>query len=417
MSDTVLKVEGISKKYCQSLKHTMIYGISDIASGFFRSTKNRLKLREGEFWALEDVSFELKRGDTFGIVGPNGSGKSTLLKLINGIFMPDKGEIEVFGKVGALIEVGAGFHPMLTGRENIYVNGSILGMSREDINKKFDEIVDFADIGDFIDSPVKHYSSGMYVRLGFSIAVHSSPDILLIDEVLAVGDAKFQRKCLERLSVLKKEGVAFILVSHNMQAVEGTTSTGLLLNKGRQESLGPIGKIVSQYDLLMRSGEFIPASEKESGPSQAGSLSLVHRYMGFGSEEIEVFEVRLMSSRGDCQVEFDSDEELQIKIELDIKTNIEAAKLWLTFINEEDVVCLGGRQDIDLKKGRRSLILKLDSIQLTTGRYKIAFHIFDTSFVHPYTQGQYGYFQVKKSIASPNPGKSSPYCWTDWTIT
>ena len=192
-NDTVIKVENVSKKYCRSLKHTMMYGMQDIARNSIGLKSCSDTLREGEFWALNDVSFEVKKGETLGIVGANGSGKSTLLKLLNGIFMPDKGRIEINGRVGALIEVGAGFHPMLTGRENIYVNGAILGMSKKEIDKKFDEIVDFADIGDFIDSPVKHYSSGMYVRLGFAIASHADLDILMVDEVLAVGDFRFKK--------------------------------------------------------------------------------------------------------------------------------------------------------------------------------------------------------------------------------
>ncbi|MCK4325438.1 ABC transporter ATP-binding protein, partial [bacterium] len=185
MNDIAIKVEHVSKKFCKRLRHTMLYGTVDIARSTLGLLPHSGQLRVGEFWAVDDVSFELKRGETLGIIGPNGAGKTTVLKMLNGIFMPDKGKIIIKGRVGALIEVGAGFHPMLTGRENIYINGTILGMSKREIDKKFDDIVNFADIGDFIDSPVKHYSSGMYVRLGFAIAIHCEPDILLVDEVLA----------------------------------------------------------------------------------------------------------------------------------------------------------------------------------------------------------------------------------------
>ena len=179
-NDVVIKVENVSKKYCKSLKHSMLYGMSDIGRNVLGLKSRSERLRDNEFWALDDISFEVKRGETLGLIGPNGSGKTTLLKMLNGIFWPDKGKITIKGKVGALIAVGAGFHPLLTGRENIYINAAILGMSKREIDKKFDAIVDFADIGDFLDSPVKHYSSGMYVRLGFAVAVHCDPDILLV---------------------------------------------------------------------------------------------------------------------------------------------------------------------------------------------------------------------------------------------
>src|SRR3990170_2258915 len=193
--DIAIKVEHVSKKYCKSLKNSMLYGVNDIARNSLGFSSHSERLRNGEFWAVDDVSFELKKGETLGIIGPNGAGKTTLLKMLNGIFWPDKGKITVRGRVGALIEVGAGFHPLLTGKENVYVNAAILGMTKKEVDKKFNDIVEFAGIGDFINVPVKFYSSGMFVRLGFAVAVHCEPDILLIDEILSVGDAKFRAKC------------------------------------------------------------------------------------------------------------------------------------------------------------------------------------------------------------------------------
>jgi len=187
-SDIAITVDHVSKKYCKSLKRSMLYGVTDIGRNTLGLSSHSGNLRKSEFWAVDDVSFEVKKGETLGIIGPNGSGKTTLLKMLNGIFWPDKGKITVKGRVGALIEVGAGFHPLLTGRENIYINAAILGMTKEEVDEKFDDIVEFADIGDFLDTPVKFYSRGMYVRLGFAVAVHCEPDILLVDEVLAVGD-------------------------------------------------------------------------------------------------------------------------------------------------------------------------------------------------------------------------------------
>ena len=180
-SDVLIRAEGISKKFSSKLKTSMKYGIIDIARDFIGIPSSSDTLRPSEFWSVQDVSFEVRRGECLGLIGPNGAGKSTLLKMLNGIIMPDKGSVEINGRVGALIEVGAGFHPLLTGQENIYINGSIMGLTKKEIDKKFNSIVDFAEIGDFIDMPVSYYSSGMYVRLGFAIAAHLEPDVLLID--------------------------------------------------------------------------------------------------------------------------------------------------------------------------------------------------------------------------------------------
>ena len=234
MADEVLvRVENVSKKYCRSLKRSMLYGVEDIARDILHLPSQSSRLRKEEFWAVQDVSFELRRGECLGIIGPNGAGKSTLLKMLNGIILPDKGRITVRGKVGALIEVGAGFHPMLTGRENIYISGAILGLSKKEIDKKFDEIVAFAELEEFIDTPVKHYSSGMYVRLGFSIAAHLDVDVLLVDEVLAVGDAGFRGKSLNIMLELMKRS-AVVLVSHNLPDVYRVSNQVVVLNKGRK---------------------------------------------------------------------------------------------------------------------------------------------------------------------------------------
>ena len=231
MSDIRLETDGLSKKYCKSLKHSMMYGIKDIARNAIGYSANTAILRKNEFWAVKDISINLKRGECLGLIGPNGSGKSTLLKILNGIISPDKGKAVIKGKVGALIELGAGFHPMLTGRENIYINGSILGFGKYEISKMLDEIVHFAELEDFIDTPVKHYSSGMYVRLGFAIAAQMNPDVLLIDEVLAVGDIGFRAKCYSVISRMLQKS-AIIFVSHSMPEIARLCSKILLLDKG-----------------------------------------------------------------------------------------------------------------------------------------------------------------------------------------
>jgi lipopolysaccharide transport system ATP-binding protein len=246
-SDIAIKVENVSKKYCKSLKRSMLYGVKDIARNSLGLSSNSHVLRKEEFWAVDNVSFELKRGETLGLIGPNGAGKTTILKMLNGIFWPDKGKITIKGRVGALIAVGAGFHPMLSGRENIYLNAAIIGMGREEVDRKFDAIVEFAEIGDFLDSPVKFYSSGMFVRLGFSVAVHANPEILLVDEILAVGDKDFQIKCYQKMHDIKKRGTTIILVSHNEYTIREQTKICLYINRGKMKFLGSSEEAISLY--------------------------------------------------------------------------------------------------------------------------------------------------------------------------
>lgn len=274
--ETVIKVQNASKKFSRNLNHLMVYGVRDIACNMIGLRANTKNLRKGEFWALDGISFDLKKGETLGVIGPNGSGKSTLLKLINGIFMPDRGYLEITGNVGALIEVGAGFHPLLSGRENIYVNGAILGMSKKDIDQKFDDIVEFADIGDFIDAPVKHYSSGMYVRLGFSIAVHADPDILIVDEVLAVGDINFQIKCFRKISEFKEQGKTIIIVTHDMTAIQRHATRVLLLNEGNLVADDSPERIVSQYLSLVThgSGQKLPTKDLFEKPEEENTKDI-----------------------------------------------------------------------------------------------------------------------------------------------
>jgi len=263
MSDDIaVRVDRISKKFVKNFQRSMYYGAVDVMKNML-SIKNRTDiLRTDEFWAVQNISFELKRGHALGVIGPNGSGKSTLLRLLNGIYPPDQGRIEIRGHIGALIALGAGFHPLMTGRENIYLNAAILGMSRKMIHAQFDEIIDFAEIGDFLDAPVKTYSSGMYVRLGFAIATQAHPEIMLVDEVLAVGDANFQKKCFDRLLRLRDDGTSLIFISHSMSAVERLCTECLLMKHGQQLFLGNTRECVQRYfhELSMENLERSPDS-------------------------------------------------------------------------------------------------------------------------------------------------------------
>lgn len=234
--ETLVRVEHASKKFCRKLKRSLWYGAQDIAREILGKNKSD-ELRKDEFWAVNDVSFDLKRGECLGLIGHNGAGKSTLLKMLNGLIRPDKGRIEIHGRVGALIELSAGFNPILTGHENIYSKGAILGFTKKEIDQKFDEIVEFAELEDFIDMPVQNYSSGMRVRLGFAVSAQMDPDVLIIDEVLAVGDLGFVIKCLNRMAeIIPKTAVIF--VSHSMPMVTRICTAALVMERGHEEYIG-----------------------------------------------------------------------------------------------------------------------------------------------------------------------------------
>ncbi|MGM4921468.1 ABC transporter ATP-binding protein [Tardiphaga sp. 804_B3_N1_9] len=245
--DWAIRAEGVSKKFGLTLRQSMNYGLRDIGARLL-GRSNSETLREGEFWAVNDASFEVRGGQALGIMGVNGSGKTTLLRILNGVYAPDRGMVQMKGRVGALIAAGAGFAPMLTGRENVYVNGALLGLSTREIDGLMDEIVAFAELGQFIDLPVKNYSSGMYVRLGFAIAALSRPDVLLMDEVLAVGDMNFQKKCYDHILRLKRDGAAIILVSHSPGAIWSVCDRGLFMDKGKVLVEGPVEDVIRAYD-------------------------------------------------------------------------------------------------------------------------------------------------------------------------
>ena len=247
MSETLITVEGVSKKFCRSLKKSLWYGLQDLGREITgRRHGGNGELRPDEFWAVKDVSFELKRGECLGLIGRNGAGKTTLLRMLNGLIKPDTGRIEMRGRVGALIALGAGFNPILTGRENIHVNASVLGLSKHEIIAKIDEIIDFAEIREFIDMPVQSYSSGMAVRLGFAVASTLNPDILILDEVLAVGDLNFQSKCFQRIGKLV-ENSAVILVSHYPHHIKKMCDRALLLERGYMIEEGLPDQVLAAY--------------------------------------------------------------------------------------------------------------------------------------------------------------------------
>jgi len=293
MSDTIIRVENLSKKYTIAHQQEGSSTLRDVLTHKAKAISNKIIKPFGniktasnreDFWALKDISFEIKRGDRVGIIGRNGAGKSTLLKILSRIVEPTSGRISINGRVASLLEVGTGFHPELSGRENIYLNGAILGMSKVEIQKKFDEIVSFAEVEKFLDTPVKRYSSGMYVRLAFAVAAHLEPEILIVDEVLAVGDAAFQKKCLGKMEDVGKEGRTILFVSHNMGAVQNLCSRGIFLRFGAVEADETATSAVSNY---------LKSLEDSASPN------LLERTERRGKGQVRLAQVEV-STGGDC---------------------------------------------------------------------------------------------------------------------
>lgn len=270
MSDVAIRCENLSKQYRLGERESYKALRDTLSKAFlspFKRTRSILEKNSGNniLWALRNISFEVRHGEVIGIIGQNGAGKSTLLKILSRITKPTEGHVDVYGRVGSLLEVGTGFHPELSGRENVFLNGAILGMGKAEIKRKFDEIISFAEIERFVDTPVKRYSSGMYVRLAFAVAVHLEPEILVVDEVLAVGDAQFQKKCFEKMRSIGKGGRTILFVSHNMSAVRNICQRGLVLDRGKLIEAGAIDYVVDKY--LARNHEDSFRGEQIETPS------------------------------------------------------------------------------------------------------------------------------------------------------
>jgi lipopolysaccharide transport system ATP-binding protein len=307
MNKPVVEVRGLSKQYRlgATVSHdTLRDAITDgFKSIFGRNSETPRQSDDETIWALKDVSFDVKEGEVLGIIGRNGAGKSTLLKVLSRITEPTEGEVKIKGRVGSLLEVGTGFHPELTGRENIYLNGAILGMKKEEIKKKFDEMVAFAEIEKFLDTPVKRYSSGMYVRLAFAVAAHFEPEILIVDEVLAVGDAQFQKRCLGKMGDVAKGGRTVLFVSHNMGAVKALCQRALLLHEGCVVEDGETEQVIGTY-------LYHDISESET----KGQVIWEDESTAPGGVEIKLLAVRLLSRDGKITDTFSEDADIHVEI-------------------------------------------------------------------------------------------------------
>ena len=371
MSETVIKVENLGKSYIiHHEQHEKYKTLRDvIVNGVKAKTKNLFKRNdlpkntEEEFWALQNVNFEIKQGDRIGIIGRNGAGKSTLLKMLSRISEPTTGRITIAGRVASLLEVGTGFHPELTGHENIFLNGAILGMSREEIKRKFDDIVAFAEIEKFLDTPVKRYSSGMYVRLAFAVAAHLESEILIVDEVLAVGDSDFQKKCLGKMEeVSKGQGRTVLLVSHNIAAIKALCDKGILLENGKIKASGEIDHVVESY-----------LTHKDA----QGTLFVNNN---LSDEKINVRSVKVINEKGELVNNHPHTSLLTISVDYELKTPLQI--FFSVHIHDSQLETVIFSRDFEYDEnnlntkqpGDYTLKIKLPAI-LVPGSYNISLHM------------------------------------------
>lgn len=335
---------------------------------FIRLLQRRADRRES-FWALRDVSFDVMRGDCFGIIGPNGSGKSTLLKLITGILEPTSGEIGVRGRVASLLELGAGFHPDLTGRENIFLNGSVYGLTRRQMRSRIDEIIDYAELGDFIDIPIKHYSSGMYVRLGFAVAIHSDPDLLLVDEVLAVGDVAFQHKCLDSIQHFRRQGGTLVFVSHDLSAIQSLCNNAIWLDHGVVKAAGTPLDVSMSY--VSRVAD---EAEAKAGITHAAEPGDSRRW---GSGRVRITSIALRDSAGRERKVFATGEPMEIHLGYTIYPGVRELVFGLAIHHQNGVHLCGPNTQFEglqlpATPGRGSVVYCIPALSLLEGGYEIS---------------------------------------------
>ncbi len=370
---TVIKIENLSKKYIighqkqekyTTLRDSIMHKLRGLGQKLHHPlSPNKEETSLEEFWALKDIDLEIKQGDRVGIIGRNGAGKSTLLKVLSRITEPTTGRISIKGRVASLLEVGTGFHPELTGRENIFLNGAILGMSRADIKNNFEEIVAFAEVEKFLDTPVKRYSSGMYVRLAFAVAAHLEPEILVVDEVLAVGDASFQKKCLGKMDEVGSEGRTIIFVSHNMAAVQKLCGRAILLEKGENKKVGGVDEVINEY--ISRLYENLMHDD----------LFSRQRANSFG-QEIRITRCRLYNSKNKETKSFRFGELFFVEVECSATTSLRNLQFVVGLNSAQDqriatIMSYGGQKAFNMESGdKKRGILKVN-LCLNPGKYSI----------------------------------------------
>ncbi len=383
-----VKIINLSKKFRRYRQKSS--NIKYAALNFFKGGRSS---SFEDFYALKNINMSIQEGETVGIIGENGSGKSTLLKLIAGIIFPDEGEIHARGTIAALIELGAGFHTELSGRENIYVNASLLGFKRKEINARINEIIDFSGLENFIDNPLKTYSSGMYVRLGFSIAINVNPDILLIDEILAVGDENFQKKCYQKIEEFKNKGKTIVLVSHDLAVIEKMCDRVYLIDNGRQfYKENPVDVISEYHKILFKKRKQAlrvnqeELTEEEKKDKAASSLTEFNRW---GSREAEITGIEFLDDRNRETYIYKTGDFLKIKMDYSAEKKIKEPVFGLAIYKEDGTLLCGpntstGGCEIDFIEGQGSVEYLIDSLPFLPGTYLFTASIYDRSLRHAY---------------------------------
>ncbi|MFN7147875.1 MAG: ABC transporter ATP-binding protein [Microthrixaceae bacterium] len=382
---SAIVVDGVSKKF--RLQTDRAHSLKELV------TRRDRNAGVDQFWALRDVSLEIPQGSMFALIGHNGSGKSTLLRCIAGIYRPTEGSVKVDGRISTLLELGAGFHPDLTGRENVYMNATILGMSRPQIDAVFDEIVEFAGIEDFIDSPVKIYSSGMYVRLGFSVAIHVDPEILIIDEVIAVGDEQFQRKCFDHLADLRRRGVTIVVVTHGLGTVETMCDGAAWLDHGVLQMTGSAGDVASEYLRRVNEREAIERAEASeaaaAATAAAAGVSYVPDSEAWFGEDIEILEVFFTGPDGQRVTAGTTGETLALNLAYRAHRPVEDPVFGYQIHTENDTPVTGTNTRLcDMETGTLSgdglVRMELPDLPLLPGNYEFTVGINDRYLQHTY---------------------------------
>jgi len=393
--ENTIEFTNVSKKF---KKGERFNSLRDAIPNLFRGAASKNKkdkiLEDKEFWAVKDVDFNIKKGEVVGIIGPNGAGKSTILKLLSRIMEPTKGSLHIEGRLSALIEVTAGFHPELTGRENVYLNGTILGMKRKEIDERFDEIVEFSGIREFIDTPVKRYSSGMFSRLGFSVAAHIDPDILLVDEVLSVGDIAFQAKCAEKMRELFNSGVTIILVSHNIALIENLCSRVILLDKGEILREGMTEEVIPFYENIIFKQREEELRQKVRGDEYRVKLD--------NKSDAEITEVSLFNGKDEVVDHFSVGENFSSRIVYSTTKEIEAPVFSLEIIRADGVLCCSSNTKsseiaVGSISGNGSVQVNFGKLNLGPGVYAAKVSIWDRDMIHAYDMRKDNIFRVDVS--------------------
>ncbi len=392
--ESVIEFNNVSKKFKKgekfnSLRDTIprmfkkVFGKSDVKND---------ELDSQEFWAVKDVSFKVGKGEVVGVIGPNGAGKSTILKMLAGIIIPNEGASSVKGRLSALIEVTAGFHPELTGRENIYLNGTILGMKRKELDEKIEEIIDFSGIREFVDTPIKRYSSGMLSRLGFSVAAHVDPDVLLVDEVLAVGDISFQSRCAEKMRELLNSGVTILIVSHNIALIQNLCSRVILFSKGEIIKEGKCSEVIPYYENLV----FMQREGELKKKLESGSYKVKVEQ----KTDVDIESVQLIGKDGQEKESFYVDEEFSVAMEYNAKQKIPDPVFVLGIVRADGVMCCSSStktNGIDIKEieGKARIKVSFGKLNLAPGIYAVRVGVWDRDMIHPYVVRKEDVFRIE----------------------